>query len=332
MNKTQTKPFYKKDWFKILMIILLVIVFPISLILVIPGLLFYFIWNHKKYPRLSKVSIGLSTLMFILTVIGSIMVKQEENEILALINQGQFEEAQQYINESDQSHMKLMKELDKLNEEFIDDKIDELATLKITDVEKATTLKTYSDIPVLNQEIVDRIISKSDQVEIRIAEIEKEKLANEQQELEDTIARIQSKIRQINNGRIPILDIPNTIQEFPDTPELSTYRNQLIQAARNHQIKTLPTLRKDYAERIGKELWENDYEIYTKGNGHSTIVFVHWSFASNSNIKTTHELFRDKISELRFDRAEYKWSEYGEYTFYNMESKADSYIEGIDSN
>lgn len=332
MNKKQSEKFYKHELFKVgVFTAIITVIFPLTLVLTIPGYLLYFSFNYKKYPRLGKGSLVGLLLLFGLGVWGTIESQQEENNIVALINDNKFEEALEYIDNSTYTYPELTDELYKLENEYISEEIEELANLQITDIESAVELKTYSKYPSINSHVAKAIIERSDEVKERGEQIKSERLIAEKKATEANITKIQSKIRQINNGRIPILDIPKTIQEFPDTPELSTYRNQLIQAARNHQIKTFPILRKDYAERIGKELWENDYDIYTKGGGNSTIVFVHWSFASNSSIKTTQELFRDKIDELRFDRAEYKWSEYGEYTYYDMKAEADSYIEGVDS-
>lgn len=94
-----------------------------------------------------------------------------------------------------------------------------------------------------------------------------------------------------------------------------------------HQKKWFPFLRKKYIKFGGQTLWENDIEVHASGTGNTVINLVGYHFASNSGISSTHSTLSDMLRQLRFKRANYKFSEYGEYSYYDIPSLKDSDIQ-----
>jgi hypothetical protein len=56
---------------------------------------------------------------------------------------------------------------------------------------------------------------------------------------------------------------------------------------------------------------------------------VGYHFAANRNIKDVHNEIRDMLIQLRFVRANYKWTDYSEYTYFTLESPNDGELVDI---
>lgn len=128
------------------------------------------------------------------------------------------------------------------------------------------------------------------------------------------IAVFASWLDIINNGKN---------SEYKEVQDLA---KQLEQGLISLQIREFPKMRKAYGEIAGKELWRHDVEVKVFGTANGTIEFVGYHFSLNANIEDTHKELKDMLTQLRFDRANYKFSEYGEYTYYTLKSKKDSEI------
>lgn len=92
------------------------------------------------------------------------------------------------------------------------------------------------------------------------------------------------------------------------------------------QIKQFPLLRKTYGKLLKNELWENDIDVEVLGSDFGTLDFTGASFAINKNIKETHAAMQDVLRLLRFDRVNYRWSKYTEYTYFDLNSPRDSEV------
>lgn len=142
---------------------------------------------------------------------------------------------------------------------------------------------------------------------------------------------VRSKIQKINNSEYTLEEIPEVILSIDENDQdLVNIRKELIEVARNYQVKQYPIERKEWLDTMGDLLWEQDYEVYISGPANNTATFIHWSYVNNANKKKDYESSRDIFYKLRFDKVNFKWTEYGEYTQYTLESKADSFIEGLD--
>lgn len=94
-----------------------------------------------------------------------------------------------------------------------------------------------------------------------------------------------------------------------------------------HQKKWFPFLRKKYTKLCKSTLWHNDVNVYASGVGNTAINLEGYYFASNSVISNTHSTLSDMLRQLRFRRANYKFSEYSEYTYYDINSLSDAALQ-----
>jgi len=105
--------------------------------------------------------------------------------------------------------------------------------------------------------------------------------------------------------------------------DLSKKSLLLEKKLKSHQKKVFPILRKKYILYAKELLWQNDVNV----NGtNTTINFIGYYFASNRNIQDTYDILYSMLKQLRFKRANFKFSEYGEYTFYKINSVSDENI------
>lgn len=91
-----------------------------------------------------------------------------------------------------------------------------------------------------------------------------------------------------------------------------------------YQKNWLPKLRKSYTAMVANTLWENDVNVRIAGNSNTAITFIATYFYTNKNIKIIHESVYDMLYDLRFKRVNYKFSEHGAYTYFNIDSPKDS--------
>lgn len=113
--------------------------------------------------------------------------------------------------------------------------------------------------------------------------------------------------------------------------EIQNLGKELEPKLQKLQAREFPKMRKKYKELAEKELWINDIDVNIKGNSNNIIEFLHYSFVTNKNIAETHKIMKDILKKLRFDRVNYKWSEYSEYSYFELESPLDNDVIYIES-
>lgn len=111
-----------------------------------------------------------------------------------------------------------------------------------------------------------------------------------------------------------LLDLPDEQRK-----KLERFRAMAIQK----QSEILPVMRDAYGPLLRRDLWEADGTARTTGNGYRTITITMPIFVRNANIKEAHQTMRDQLMMLRFTRAEYKWIDHGEYSYYTLTPSAD---------
>jgi hypothetical protein len=115
----------------------------------------------------------------------------------------------------------------------------------------------------------------------------------------------------------------NELLKIDDNQELAKKIQNLKSSISKMQIKVFPKLRKAFAENAKHKLWEEDINVQFQG---TTISFTGYIYASNKNIKDSYNAISDILEKLRFKRANFKWSEYGEYTYYTIQSPKDNEV------
>ena len=107
--------------------------------------------------------------------------------------------------------------------------------------------------------------------------------------------------------------------------EISKAAKKLQSALIRVQTRIFPQMRKSYIKISRNMMWKNDIDVYgSDGNG--TINLVGGYFASNSHISESQKEISDMLKQLRFKRVNYKFSEYGEYTYYDLKTNKDSFV------
>lgn len=154
----------------------------------------------------------------------------------------------------------------------------------------------------------------------------------------EKIAEIKTAISEIESiplnslkldGSIMYLDFiqsaANVYLKFENTADQKLMKENNILKTKliSIQRQLYPKLRKLFAEDAGKKLWENDIKVTSSG---TTITFSGYQFAANINIKESYEAISQSLHQLRFKRANFKWNEYSEYTYYKIDSPSDQTI------
>ncbi|MDU1906402.1 MAG: hypothetical protein E6772_16655 [Dysgonomonas sp.] len=111
--------------------------------------------------------------------------------------------------------------------------------------------------------------------------------------------------------------------------EMKKYENKesekQIQVIKNKisqmQVKVYPALRKAFAQNAKSKLWEEDIKVVQNG---TTITFIGHQFVTNRNIKESYEAIYEYLISVRYKKAIFKWHDYSEYTYYNIDSPKDS--------
>jgi hypothetical protein len=107
-----------------------------------------------------------------------------------------------------------------------------------------------------------------------------------------------------------------------DSVSISTVAQKLFDKITNLQTKSFPKLRKAYADECRTMLWRNNIEVEYDGN--KTITFTGGFFASNANIEDTYLKLKNALELLRFKRVNFRFTEYHDFTYYNIKSLKDS--------
>lgn len=103
---------------------------------------------------------------------------------------------------------------------------------------------------------------------------------------------------------------------------LARYRSEL--SARQAQL--FPQLRRAWVAKIRHGFWLQDIEVEVSGAQAGTVTWTGALFAANANIDTAQRGFRTNLQRLRISRSQYRWYEYGERTYYDMEPPSDGAI------
>lgn len=169
--------------------------------------------------------------------------------------------------------------------------------------------------------------------------------AAEQQRIQDSIKHVMDSIQAIRERELHIDRINRLLKEcevssFYDVKSFNDNRRTIERAIRNEtdpalkkkwtnalksvQIRNFPKARKYYIQTTKNEMWDLDVNVYGSG---TTITFVSYMFATNSNIDLAYQSVKSALQDLRFKRVNFKWSEYGEYTYYTISSLSDGTVE-----
>ncbi len=117
------------------------------------------------------------------------------------------------------------------------------------------------------------------------------------------------------------IDYMVLVEHCEDYPQLKEDFSALKRRIINKQRKCFPEIRRKYIKWAGSQLRENDIEVY--GNN-TTITYVSSGFIYNDNVVGAYSAIESTLQQFRFKRANFKWSEYADYTYYNINSKEDS--------
>jgi len=194
--------------------------------------------------------------------------------------------------------------------------------------------KTSDNVPQ-NQKVIETITEEEKQ---RIAEEEKVK---KEEELQKQIQREINTLKNFDSSQyktsvesisvelafLPVwVDMINEAKES-DSQELNNLSEQLTQSVKQFQIKEFPVMRKEYGKLMNNVLWEHNIEVKVLGSYNSTIELIGGYFADNANIKEMQQEIQEMLTQLRFDRVNYKWYKYAsEYQYYKLDSTADNIV------
>lgn len=129
---------------------------------------------------------------------------------------------------------------------------------------------------------------------------------------------ISGYLETINNAALVCRDYKEN-----DNKRVKEQLNRLSNKLKSTQIAFFPRLRKLFAQESKKRLWEENIEVSHSGR---TISFTGYIYANNKNIKESYEAISELLRKLRFSKVNFKWSKYGEFTYYTIDSPADAVI------
>lgn len=105
--------------------------------------------------------------------------------------------------------------------------------------------------------------------------------------------------------------------------------DSLIRMIRNTQVRVFKEARADYFENAKEKLWVEDIKVqYSPGSRNLTLIGH--PFVSNRGIQDSYIAIKDAMAALRFARVTFKWTEYSEYTYYDVVDYKDDFIYGYD--
>lgn len=346
MTENQTP---QKPWFKNWKTISLLVVFsPVILILIIAlwfisfPVLIFINYRSTNFPKFGKFMAGFLSILLVILVYGTIEESIQSKELQKLMMEGKFELVKEKIEDEKYADNGYMDEVNKMTIDGINEIINVLANQETNSYEDLINTMQFSEYELINKKVKDVLLTKIDDIYIAKDNIKAIKAKEEEQRVaaeekaqqltsEEDIQQIQYLIPLIRDGKKSIGQISNIVSAFSaDNKFIAQDRSELINVARAYQRKQFPILRKEYADKQADELWKNDYEVTTKGAGYTTIVFEHWSFASNGSIDRFNNQIYGTLKDLRFDRVEYRWTKYSSYTYYDLNSPSDDFIEGVD--
>lgn len=115
-------------------------------------------------------------------------------------------------------------------------------------------------------------------------------------------------------------------QEFASDAEAREAMTNLRRAVVQKQTAAFPSMRAGYGAIKDQAVWENDMDITVQGGGNRTIRFIAGIFAANRNIAEFERNVRSILSQMRFRRTQYEWYRGSQYTYYTLETPADSEV------
>lgn len=201
-----------------------------------------------------------------------------------------------------------------------DDENYELAQSKIVEIEKIQAQITGDEAI---QDSISRIeIEKTELENLRSQvkrEIESLKTFDGNKYRGD-VNSIQMEVMLFSVWAKVILDAENSTDE-----DIVKDGKKMRKTLGSLQKTEYPKLRKSYGDFIKKELWPENIDVLTKGNGASTLEFIGASFANNKNKKEFQETLSSILNQLRFKRVNYKWFKLDdEYTYYTLDVPEDA--------
>lgn len=108
--------------------------------------------------------------------------------------------------------------------------------------------------------------------------------------------------------------------------ELQSMAKQLKQKVSQLQVKEFPLMRKNYADVMAKLVWEENIDVKALGGAYDTLDLEGGIFIDNKSIAKIQGTIKESVELFRFSRVNYKWSQYAEYTYYDIDSPADSEV------
>jgi hypothetical protein len=136
----------------------------------------------------------------------------------------------------------------------------------------------------------------------------------------------------LGDDRTPMNGV-GQLQEFAERVNLALQSDDegLASRAKNweQKLKALqkdayPRLRKKWAGDLSKKLWKDDIEVKALGKNATTLEFIGGTFITNRNIAAFQDELALAMKDMRFKRANYKWStSVDEYQYFTMENKND---------
>lgn len=196
---------------------------------------------------------------------------------------------------------------------------------------------------------VERAESESEKQErIALAEQERQKQADEEKAKEDQAAkeiieRLEKEVASLNafDGSeyyksVTSLQVEvalfvawaRILEESKNNKNADVQRlsRNMEQKVRSIQLREFPKMRKAYGVLVDELLWEQNIDVKVFGSSNGTLELVGAIFASNKNIKDVQVMISDIAKMLRFDRINYRWYAYSDYTYYTIESLPDSEV------
>jgi len=109
--------------------------------------------------------------------------------------------------------------------------------------------------------------------------------------------------------------------------DISTAYNRLksIMTATNKRIYR--SAREEFYKICKNDLWQEDIKV-TLSKDTKTITFTGRHFSSNRRISDTYKQLENSFDRLRFKRVNFRYSDYGDYTYFPFNPPDDSVIPG----
>ena len=177
--------------------------------------------------------------------------------------------------------------------------------------------------------------------------MEEEKVGRAQEQEEkrqaDLVSHLQTEIKNVETfdgsshresapeiqGEVVLFSTWARLAKDPSqegSEEIRSLSRDLSQKLSTLQTREFPLLRKAWGDILKAIVWENDVDVKVLGSGNSTLDLTGYYFASNGNIKKIQETISDMLTALRFSRVNYKWTDYGEYTYFDLQNPADGEV------